>query len=62
MNFEIRTFLAGLALSVLVMGAASGQQPSEEGPAYGPELEGFDYPFPVERFSLTSQRQLLQMA
>jgi pimeloyl-ACP methyl ester carboxylesterase len=62
MNFGIRTSLAGLALSVLVMGAASGQQASEEGPAYGPELEGFDYPFPVERFSLTSQRQSLQMA
>jgi pimeloyl-ACP methyl ester carboxylesterase len=62
MNFGIRTFLAGLALSVLITGAASGQQPSEQGPAYGPELEGFDYPFPVERFRFTSQRQSLQMA
>ncbi len=31
-------------------------------PAYGPELEGFDYPFPVQRFAFTSQRQPLQMA
>jgi pimeloyl-ACP methyl ester carboxylesterase len=62
MNFSIRIFLAGLALSALTMGAASAQQPPEQGPAYGPELEGFDYPFPVERFSLTSQRQPLQMA
>jgi pimeloyl-ACP methyl ester carboxylesterase len=62
MNFRIWTFLAGLALSALAMGAASGQQQPEEGPAYGPELEGFDYPFPVERFSVTSQRQTLQMA
>ncbi len=30
--------------------------------AYGPELEGFDYPAPVERFRFTSQRQPLQMA
>ncbi len=62
MNFRIGTLLTGLALSVLTTGAASGQQQSEEGPAYGPELEGFDYLFPVERFSLASQRQSLQMA
>jgi pimeloyl-ACP methyl ester carboxylesterase len=62
MNFSIRIFVAGLVLSALTMGVASAQQPSEQGPAYGPELEGFDYPFPVERFSLTSQRQPLQMA
>ncbi len=62
MNLGVRTILVGLALSILMTGAASGQQPSEEGSAYGPELEGFDYPFLVERFSLTSQRQPLQMA
>ena len=33
-----------------------------EGPAgYGPELEGFEYPFPVERFAFESQRQTLAM-
>ncbi len=36
--------------------------PPEQAPAYGPELEGFDYPFPVQRFAFTSQRQPLQMA
>src|SRR5258708_9250988 len=30
--------------------------------AYGPELEGFDYPFPVERYRFGSQNQDLQMA
>jgi len=30
--------------------------------AYGPELEGFDYPFPVQRFELDSQRQSLRMS
>src|SRR4051794_6406196 len=32
------------------------------GPAYGPELQGFDYPAPVERFEFTSQSVPLQMA
>lgn len=29
---------------------------------FGPELEGFDYPAPVQRFRFESQRQALQMA
>lgn len=29
---------------------------------YGPQLEGFEYPHPVQRFSLESQGQTLQMA
>ncbi len=29
---------------------------------YGPELEGFDYPYPVHRFEFSSQKQALQMA
>jgi len=35
---------------------------SEEGPAYGAELEGFDYPAPVQRYRFESQRQPVQMA
>jgi pimeloyl-ACP methyl ester carboxylesterase len=31
-------------------------------PAYGPQLEGFDYPHPVERFVFDSQGQRLDMA
>lgn len=30
--------------------------------AYGPELEGFQYPFPVARFEFSSQQQTLHMA
>ena len=30
--------------------------------SYGPELQGFDYPFPVHEFSFPSQRQVLTMA
>jgi pimeloyl-ACP methyl ester carboxylesterase len=33
-----------------------------EGPAYGPELQGFDYPYPVREFNFTSQRQAVHMA
>ncbi len=35
---------------------------SDDEPAYGPELEGFDYPAPVQRFRFESQRQPVQMA
>jgi len=31
-------------------------------PSYGPELQGFDYPRPVEHFALSSQGQTLDMA
>ncbi|WP_419736392.1 alpha/beta fold hydrolase [Pseudomonas sp. COR18] len=32
-----------------------------EGPAYGPQLQGFDYPYPLEHFAFQSQGQSLQM-
>ena len=35
---------------------------AEPVPSYGVELEGFNYPFEVRRFSFTSQRQPMQMA
>jgi len=31
-------------------------------PAYGPELEGYDYPYPVHQFEFSSQRQTMHMA
>lgn len=48
--------LAGLAgaLGVCVAAAAA--------PVYGPELEGFEYPFAVERHAFASQGQALSMA
>ncbi len=48
-----------LALAGLLLSAALAHA---DDVAYGPELEGFDYPAPVERFRFTSQRQPLQMA
>jgi len=35
---------------------------ADDGPAYGPELQGFAYPAPVHRFAFRSQGQALQMA
>src|ERR1700720_1762633 len=31
-------------------------------PSYGPELQGFSYPYPVAQFDVPSQRQTLHMA
>ncbi|SEI21334.1 alpha/beta fold hydrolase [Pseudomonas asplenii] len=44
-----------LAASLPVLSQAA------EGPAYGPQLQGFDYPYPVEHFAFQSQGQALQM-
>ena len=61
----------GLALGATMVGAPASaeaqqaepsKQNSEATSGYGAELEGFDYPYPVERFRFTSQRQQLQMA
>ena len=52
------TRLAAMVAALLIAASAA----RAEGPAgYGPELEGFEYPFPVERFAFESQRQTLAM-
>lgn len=51
-----------LALTLLVTGASPAEQSTSEGPAYGPELQGFSYPFPVQTYDFQSQRQPLHMA
>ncbi len=35
---------------------------AEDAPSYGPELQGFAYPFPLQHFAFTSQGTALQMA
>ena len=47
---------------LLVAALLSVSAGAESLPSYGAELEGFDYPFEVKRFSFTSQRQAMQMA
>jgi len=47
-------------LSVAAL-AASAAEPAAA-PSYGPELEGFDYPYPVQQYRFTSQGVPLHMA
>jgi pimeloyl-ACP methyl ester carboxylesterase len=54
--------LLKLSLVALSLALAGVPAIADEGPAYGPELEGFDYPLPVQRFVFQSQRQQVQMA
>ena len=42
--------------------AISSLASAADAPSYGPELQGFDYPYPVAHFDFPSQRQTLQMA
>ncbi|MGI3903963.1 MAG: alpha/beta fold hydrolase [Janthinobacterium lividum] len=61
-----RNFLAAIAVLALLQGSMAGpafsQTQASAGAGYGAELEGFDYPDPVRRFTFTSQRQSLTMA
>jgi pimeloyl-ACP methyl ester carboxylesterase len=55
-----------LLLSVLclsVVAAVGGPSlAADDEPAYGPQLQGFDYPWPVSHFSFASQGEALDMA
>lgn len=44
-----------------LLSIASVAVTATERPVYGPNLEGFEYPFPLREFSLASQRQTLTM-
>ena len=62
----LRFFPASILLLVIaVLDPAIAQyaisSPASE-PAYGPELEGFSYPYPVHQFEFSSQKQQLHMA
>jgi pimeloyl-ACP methyl ester carboxylesterase len=50
-------FLPGLLLTIPLFAL-----PASAAAVYGPELQGFTYPHPVQHFSFTSQGQPLQMA
>jgi pimeloyl-ACP methyl ester carboxylesterase len=53
---------ASSAASSTASSTAPADTTTSDGPAYGPELRGFDYPYPVSHFSISSQQQVLQMA
>jgi pimeloyl-ACP methyl ester carboxylesterase len=54
----MRASLSIVLAAALILPAAA----LAEGPAYGPELQGFDYPFPVSHFRFSSQGESLDMA
>ncbi len=59
----IRARLFRLAIAAAVgLCSLAAVAAAADAPAYGPELEGFDYPFPVERYRFSSQGRDLQMA
>ena len=60
-----RVLTTAAFLTVLPFTAHAADAPAKEPaqlPAYGPELEGFDYPYPVQQFRFTSQGVPLHMA
>jgi pimeloyl-ACP methyl ester carboxylesterase len=57
MNCKTRVFVGAISLC-----AASASFAAATQAAYGPELQGFDYPYPVQTFEFVSQRQSLHMA
>jgi pimeloyl-ACP methyl ester carboxylesterase len=62
MGFSRARVMRSLLGLALLLGAAAPAPAAEKEPAYGPELQGFDYPFPVAHFRFTSQGQALDMA
>jgi pimeloyl-ACP methyl ester carboxylesterase len=59
--FSVAGLLVALTAAIsplLCFGAAK----ADDAPAYGPQLEGFDYPWPVKIFHFTSQGEALDMA
>src|ERR1700741_154100 len=64
MNIRNSVILSALALCAALL-LASLDAPSaadDEGPAYGPELEGFEYPWPVQHYDFVSQGVPMHMA
>jgi pimeloyl-ACP methyl ester carboxylesterase len=58
--FSLLCFWAAIGGAVAL--AAGAPAAADDQQAYGPELQGFDYPWPVSHFSLTSQGEGLRMA
>jgi pimeloyl-ACP methyl ester carboxylesterase len=55
--------LAGCVfVSITAVPPLAAAEPNDTGPAYGPELQGYNYPAPVHEFAFTSQRVPLKMA
>jgi len=57
----IRSFKKVLSVSFLAFALTSAAAVAAEAPSYGPQLQGFDYPYPLKHFSFNSQGVPLQM-
>lgn len=57
----MRPLLLVPLLASLALPAMAADSTTDEAPVYGPRLEGFEYPWPLHRFELTSQQQSLEM-
>jgi pimeloyl-ACP methyl ester carboxylesterase len=57
MHTVLRAFATILAAASFTVGASA-----QDHPTYGPELEGFDYPFPLQRYAFRSQAADVAMA
>jgi pimeloyl-ACP methyl ester carboxylesterase len=56
------TLCAAAIIAVPMVAASQAARAPDIDASYGPELEGFSYPFRVSYFSFTSQHQALRMA
>ncbi|HDR9586613.1 TPA: alpha/beta hydrolase [Burkholderia stabilis] len=55
-------FGAGVAFACATSAAEAAPVPAgNDGPVYGPRLEGFTYPEPVHRYAFVSQRETVEM-
>ncbi len=54
--------ILGIVLLAGLLGLAPIAAQADDAPSYGPELQGFEYPYPVARYQFTSQRAALEMA
>jgi pimeloyl-ACP methyl ester carboxylesterase len=59
---KIYSLIAALAFAALSSASVSNAAPAAAQSAYGPELEGFDYPYQVKQFEFHSQGKRLHMA
>ena len=54
--------ITGIALLFLAYAAMAAGALADDGPAYGPQLEGYDYPFPLLHYRFASQGVAMDMA
>ena len=59
---RVTALLAVLAVHLAAQAVPADAPPADPGPAYGAELEGFAYPWPVAQFRFRSQNLMLEMA